>query len=128
MMRMPKMVAASMPLSTVKPRWIRDWPRAGGDHQRHQANDEGQGGHQHGPEAHPGRQPGPSQEALAGLALLLGELDDKDGVLARQADEKHQADLGIEIVFQVDNQRPPAAPRTATVTEVSTEKGIAQLS
>ena len=34
-----------------------------------------------------------SAPAIAGLLPLLGELDDQDGVLARQPDQHHEADL-----------------------------------
>ncbi len=40
------------------------------------------------------------QARLAGLLVLLGELDDQDRVLRRQADEHHEADLGQDVVVQ----------------------------
>ena len=41
-----------------------------------------------------------SQQRHAVLAFLLGELDDQDAVLGRQADQHHHADLRVEIERQ----------------------------
>ena len=48
------------------------------------------------------------------LAQLLGELDDQDRVLRRQADQQHQADLAEDVVGEaarkLRGQRRPAPP------------------
>ena len=45
-----------------------------------------------------------STERLPFLVQLLGELDDQDGVLARQADQHHQADLHEDVDVAVREQ------------------------
>ena len=82
-------------------------PGAGGDHQGQQADDEGQGGHEHGAEAHSRPGQGGVVQALARLVLFLGEFDDEDGILGRQADEQHQTDLGVKVVLQMAQHQTP---------------------
>ena len=67
-----------------------------GDHQRHDAEDEGERGHQDRPQPQPAGLEGRLAPRHARLLALLGELDDQDRVLARQADQDHEADLGEE--------------------------------
>ena len=62
------------------------------------AEDEGQGGHDDGAEAQAGAFQGGFQHVEAFRPLLGGELDDQDGVLRRQADQHHQADLEVDVV------------------------------
>ncbi|MCY1408956.1 hypothetical protein D9M71_242900 [compost metagenome] len=74
---------------------------AGADRQRHAAENEGQRGHHDRAEAQLGR----LQRRLHGSQALFladhhGELDDQDGVLRRQADQGHQADLEVHVVIQ----------------------------
>src|SRR5207302_1867333 len=70
---------------------------ASGDGERHDAQDEGEGGHQDGP------QPGARSVARGGeavLALVLGlagELDDQDGVLSGEPDQHDEPDLGQDV-------------------------------
>jgi hypothetical protein len=62
------------------------------------------------------------------LQLSLGELHDEDGVLGREPDEHHQADLPVDVELELAEQRPARAPNTATGTERSTLNGSDQLS
>ena len=48
--------------------------------------------------------------ALALFVLHLGEFDDEDGVLGRQADEHDQADLGIDVVLEAPEQKSGKGP------------------
>ena len=45
-----------------------------------------------------------SNSGLPAVALLLGELDDQDGVLARQADQHHEADLREDVDVHAGDQ------------------------
>ena len=71
------------------------------DHQRHHAEDEGERGHHDRPQPQPARLQRRLAARHAGLALLLGELDDQDGVLAGQADQHHEADLREDVDVHV---------------------------
>ncbi len=68
-----------------------------GDHQRQQAQDEGEAGHDHRPEAQPRALDRRVEELAAMSSLLDGELDDQDAVLGGQRHQHDQADLGIDV-------------------------------
>src|SRR5688572_18965049 len=71
-------------------------PGATGEHQRHDAQDEGEGRHQDRPQPDAGRLDRRFDYGESLLAKLLGELDDQDRVLRRQADQHDEPDLAIE--------------------------------
>ena len=71
---------------------------AGRHHQREDAEDEGERRHQDRAQAHARRMDRRLLQRLAALVEDLGELDDQDRVLARQADQHHQADLAEHVV------------------------------
>ena len=91
-----------MPLKTAMPSVT---PHLGagalGEHQRHHAEDEGERGHQDRPQPQPAGLDRRLEAVLALVLQLLGELDDQDGVLGRQADQHHQADLREDVVVQL---------------------------
>jgi hypothetical protein len=62
------------------------------------------------------------------LAQRLGELDDQDGVLRREADGGQQADLEVDVVVQPASQVASTAPITPSGTTSITENGTDQLS
>ncbi len=74
--------------------------RAGalGQDQRNHSQDESEGGHQDGPEAQPAGLDGGFDPAFAFVLKLLGKLHDQNGVLGRQADQHHQADLRKDVI------------------------------
>ena len=74
--------------------------RTGGDHQRDHAKDECECGHQDGAQADAGTVEGRFFDGLAGGKFVARKLDDQDGIFCRHADQKDQADLGINIVDQ----------------------------
>ena len=68
-------------------------------------------------------------ERLALLVLVLGELDDQDGVLGRQADQHDQADLRVDVVLEARAARARRRRRTRrSGVPSSTLKGSVQLS
>jgi hypothetical protein len=74
--------------------------RGAGAGRRHQGNDaenEGEGRHQDRTEPEPRRLHRGLDDAPSFLALVLGELDDEDGVFRRQPDQHHEADLRIDV-------------------------------
>ena len=73
---------------------------AGGEVEGHDAEDEGDRGHEDGAKAELGGDDGSVDDALAVFELLLGELDDEDGVFGGEADEHDQADLNVDVVDQ----------------------------
>ena len=115
----PIIVAASMPPNTVTPMSRRlAAPAPVADDQRHDAKDEGEGSHQHGAEAQARPRHGRFRSAHAGLALLLGELDDQNRILRRQADQQHHADLRVDVVVECRRSTSAnSAPTPATLTE-----------
>ena len=74
--------------------------RSRGDHQRDDAKDERDRRHQDRAEAEPRRLDRRLHDRLALLLKLLGELDDQDGGLGREADEQHEPDLHVDVVLQ----------------------------
>ena len=71
--------------------------RAGGEHQRHRAEDRGDRGHQDRAHADHGGLAGRVLHAHALGAELVGELDEQDAVLGHQADEQYQPDLAVDV-------------------------------
>ena len=61
-------------------------------------------------------------------ALLLGELDDQDGVLGRERDQHDEPDLAVEVEAQPARRPRRSRPSTPTLTESSTGIGMFQLS
>ena len=72
--------------------------RTGG--QRQHAEDKGQRGHEDGAQAQTRRFHHRLGEPLALLIELLGELDDQDGVLGREADCGQQPHLEVDVILQ----------------------------
>ena len=62
------------------------------------------------------------------LAAALGEFDDQNGVLRRQADQHDEADLRIDVDLHVRAQSASTAPNRASGTASRTMNGIVQLS
>ena len=88
-----------MPENTAMPMaWRISAPAPLRDHQREHARDEGDGGHQNRPQPQAAGFDGGLERRQAFVLFVLGELDDQDGVLARQADEHDQADLREDVV------------------------------
>ena len=126
---MPISEAASMPPNTGVPtarRLIAPAPL--GDHQGHEAGDEREAGHHHRPETQARALDRGLDDRLAVLALLLGELDDQDGVLGGERDQHDQADLAVDVEAQAGDDTATRAPSTPTLTESSTGIGMFQLS
>ena len=69
-----------------------------GSHPREHAGDEGDAGHQDGAEPQPAGLERRFDDVHAFVLFLAGGLHDEDGVLAREADEHDQADLGEDVV------------------------------
>jgi hypothetical protein len=82
-----------------------------------------------------------SASGLPFLEFVLGELDDQNRVLGRQADQHHQSDLRVDVVLdlhhvsrqKIAQQRAaqpqhPNAPKTATGVLSRTLNGSVQLS
>jgi len=82
--------------------------RAGRDHQRHDAENEGEAGHEDGAQAQTGRLDRRVDDALAGVLDLPGELDDEDRVFAGEPDQNDEADLREDVVVHAPQ---PDAPR-----------------
>src|SRR5690606_15346871 len=79
---------------------------ATGQRHRHDAEGERQGRHDDWPQPEPGRMYGGVDQGHAFLLVqILGELDDKDGVLRRKANRGHQADLEVNVGGEVAEQR-----------------------
>ena len=99
---------------------------AGRDRHRQHAADEGEAGHQDRAEAQRAGFDRRLDQRLALRAQILGEFDDEDGVLCRQADDGDQADGEIDVVRQAAHasRRSPrrrcrAAPSAAPRAEWS---------
>ena len=90
----------SMPAKTAVPSACRiSAPGPRGDHQRHHAEDEGEGGHQDRPQPQSaGLDHGGDRSPRPSLFRLARELDDQDGVLGGEADQHDEPDLGEDIV------------------------------
>ena len=127
---MPNSVTPNMPLNTAVPSVRRiSAPAPVGDHQRHDAEDEGERGHQDRPQPQPARLQRGLAPRQARLALLLGELDDQDGVLAGQADQHHEADLREDVDVAVGDQPTPTSELSRHIgTTRMTASGSDQLS
>ena len=68
-------------------------------------------GHQDGAQAELGGIDGGVDDGLAVLEELLGELDDEDRVLGREADEHDETDLDVDVVDQAAERRRARARR-----------------
>ena len=88
-----------------RPAHLRPGPR--GHDQRDHSDDERERGHQDRPQPQPARLPRRLVARPALQVLLLGVLDDQDGVLARQPHQHHQADLheDVDIPTRVEHAR-----------------------
>jgi len=96
-------------------RWAR---RASGNH----AEDEGERGHQDRPQPHPRGVQGGFDQTMSGFELLLGELDNQDGVLRGQTDGREQSDLEIDIRWASGKKNAAStAPTTPSGTTSMTE-------
>ncbi len=75
---------------------------ASGDGQRHHAEHERHGGHDDRAETQARGFDSGIAQRVAVFPQVLGELDDENGVLRRQADHGDQADLEVHVVGQAD--------------------------
>ena len=99
MMNTPSAVATSMPQNTPVPiTFCAPAPAPLACISGTTPEDEGEGRHQDRPEAQAGRLERGLLERHAAIVLRLGELDDQDRVLGRQADQHDQADLHVDVV------------------------------
>src|SRR6202789_2165009 len=73
---------------------------AGGEVERADAEDEGDGRHEDGAETELGGLDGGFGDGLALCEELLGELYDEDGVFGGEADEHNEADLDVDVVAE----------------------------
>ena len=122
MKKMDRTVDTSMPPNTAVPSELRAAaPAPVATHQRHHAQDEGEGGHEDGPQADLGRLDRGLHDGLAPLAQLLGELDDEDRVLARQAHQHDQPTWQKTSLARPRSHCAPSAPMTARGTEQDDE-------
>ena len=122
-------VAVSMPVITTVPRMRRAAaPDPLADPERHAAEDEGERRHQDRPQPQlcTFERGGHNVEAM--LDAQLGELDNQDRVLRREADQHDDADLRVDVVVEARRDSPANAPNTATGTDSRTENGSDQLS
>ena len=79
---------------------VSDRPGTGGNDQRKETSDEGEGGHLNRPEAQFSAFDGRLLEGQALLAPLDREFHDQDRVLAEQTDQHDQTNLGVHVVSQ----------------------------
>ncbi len=92
-------VEASMPPATAVPTELRaPAPAPGRKCQRQHAEDERERRHQNRPQPDPRRLDRRVDDRLALLAQLLGELDNQDRVLRRQADQHDESYLAEHVV------------------------------
>ena len=75
-----------------------------GQHQRHDAEDEGEGRHDDRPQPQPAGLDGGFVARLSLLVQLLGELDDQNRVLRRQPDQHQEPDLHEDVDRQLRDQ------------------------
>src|SRR5882757_7945791 len=73
-------------------------PGACGEIERHDSEDEGDRGHEDRTQPKLAGNDGSFDDVLAQFHLLLGELDDENRVLGREADEHDETDLHIDVV------------------------------
>ena len=97
-----RQVDAIMPLSTARPSETRALaPAPVAVTKRHDAEDEGERGHQDRSEARPCRvNRRLSDRHIIQYPPLARDLHDQDRVLRRQRDQQHEPDLGVKIVGQ----------------------------
>ena len=88
-----------MPANTAMPIALTHFAAgAAGDHQRHDAHDEGEGGHQDGTQSQPASFDRRRDDVHAAFDALACELDDQDRVLAGKPDQNDEADLRQDVV------------------------------
>ena len=123
-------VDSNMPPATAVPtEWRASWPGAGREHERQHAEDERQRGHQDRPQPDARRLDRRLDDRQPAVPQLLGELDDQDRVLRRQADQHDQADLAVDVVRQPAHPlRADSAPSTASGTPSRMMNGSTRLS
>ena len=98
---MPNSVTPSIPLNTAVPSVRRISAGPFGKHQRHDAENKRQRGHHDRPQPQPA---GPQRRLARGharVALLPGKLNDQNRILARQANQYHEADLSEDVDVHV---------------------------
>ena len=132
-----------MPPITVVPMiWRATAPGAAGHPQRHATQNERERSHQNRPQTKPGSFERGIRQRLSFFVFVLGELDDQNRVLCRQADEHHQSDLRVDIALDLHHSKAAGrrraargaakgfrnAPNTATGVLSSTLNGSDQLS
>jgi hypothetical protein len=117
MKKIDRNVEASMPPATAgADRIARRRASAGGERQRHDAEDECERRHQDRPEADARRLDRRIHDRQSALAQLLGELDDQDRVLRRETDEEHQPTWQNTSLLNPRKSCAESAPNTASGT------------
>ena len=112
MKKIPIVVAKSMPANTPVPSECRlPAPAPLRDHQRRDAEDEGERGHENRPEPLARRLDRGLAQAGAPVPDLVGELHDQDRVLGREPHHRDQADLEVDVARQSRGARCRAARR-----------------
>ena len=99
------------PTMAVPTEWRPYAPAPVAKTERQHAEDEGERGHQDGPEAELRGFDGGVDDDRPCFAKLLGELDDQDGVLGGQADEHDETDLAVDVVGEAAQDDCAAARR-----------------
>ena len=92
------------PMTPVPTAFCAPEPAPRGERQRQHARHEGQRSHEDRAQALLGRVHHGFDQAHAVIEVLLGELDDEDGVLGREADGRQQADLEVRVVGEAARQ------------------------
>src|ERR1700740_2700574 len=83
----------------------RDGTGAGRGPERNASQDKGKRSHQDRPKAEPGAFQGGVSQRLALFGLILGELDNQNGVFGGEANQHDQTDLRVDVVFNLDQVR-----------------------
>src|SRR5438093_119127 len=97
-------------------------PGSGRARERQHPQDERERGHQDRPEAQAARLDGGREAVPALLLLLLGELDDEDGFLRGEPDQRDEADLIDEVVVLAQKPRSEAREREANYVVMADSK------
>ena len=112
---MPNTVTPSMPPNTAVPSVRRiSAPAPSDKHQRHHAQNEGERCHHDRPQPQPAGGQRGVVPAHARLPPSAGKLDDQNRVLARQADQHHEADLRENIDIQMCDTAPRRSSTAST--------------
>src|SRR5271170_433874 len=88
----------------------RDRACAGGYPQGHAAQDEGERRHQDGSQSQSCAGEGRFNERLPAVVFDLGKFHDEDGILGRQTDQHDQANLSVDIIFKVAEEKREEGP------------------